>query len=229
MINEIKQTREVVARIPSWVLTMSAVSVILMNLLANKSINTGIPWLALDSGIIVSWVSFLMMDIITKYFGAKASIYVSMQALAINLFTALLLLAASMIPGIWGQTYATGVAVVNDSLNQTIAGTWYVWTGSTISFILSSVTNSSLNEIIGRHLKKDNFLSFIIRSYVSTIIGQIVDNLTFALIVSHVFFGWTLMQCISCAVAGAVIELLCEAVFSPLGYQITMRWKEENL
>jgi uncharacterized PurR-regulated membrane protein YhhQ (DUF165 family) len=78
-------------------------------------------------------------------------------------------------------------------------------------------------------LKKDNFLSFIIRSYVSTIIGQIVDNLTFALIVSHVFFGWTLMQCISCAVAGAVIELLCEAVFSPLGYQITMRWKEENL
>ena len=33
----------------------TAVSVIVMNLLANKSIDTGTTWLALDCGIIFSW------------------------------------------------------------------------------------------------------------------------------------------------------------------------------
>ena len=59
----------------------------------------------------------------------------------------------------------------------------------------------------------------------STFIGQFVDNLLFALIVSKVFFGWTLLQCFTCAVTGAVAELVFEIVFSPLGYRISKRIK----
>ena len=49
------------------------------------------------------------------------------------------------------------------------------------------------------------------------------------LIVSHNFFGWTLTQCIMCAFTGAIVELLCEVVFSPIGYRISNRWKEEGV
>ena len=36
-------------------------------------------------------------------------------------------------------------------------------------------------------------------------------------------------QCIMCAFTGAIVELLCEIVFSPIGYRISNRWKEEGV
>ena len=49
-------------------------------------------------------------------------------------------------------------------------------------------------------------------------IGQFVDNLVFAFMVSFVFFAWTPLQCVTCALTGAIVELLFEIIFSPLGY-----------
>ena len=65
-----------------------------------------------------------------------------------------------------------------------------------------------------------NFKSYAFRSYVSTGIGQFCDNLTFALIVSHQFFGWTLVQCVVCAFTGMIVETLCEVIFSYPGTKI---------
>ncbi len=59
--------------IPSATVTCFVVSVILMNLLANKEL-ISLPWLALDCGFTLSWVSFLCMDMICKRFGPKASV-----------------------------------------------------------------------------------------------------------------------------------------------------------
>ena len=36
-------------------------------------------------------------------------------------------------------------------------------------------------------------------------------------------------QVIICSITGAVCELLCEIVFSPVGYKVTKQWKEENV
>ncbi|MBR5186949.1 MAG: VUT family protein, partial [Clostridia bacterium] len=58
--------------IPATVVTLFVVSVICMNLLANKTL-LQLDWIALDGGILISWLSFMCMDIITKHFGPKAS------------------------------------------------------------------------------------------------------------------------------------------------------------
>ena len=84
------------------------------------------------------------------------------------------------------------------------------------------MVNNYLNAGIGERLSDDTgFKAFAARAYISTCIGQLVDNLTFALIVSRTFFGWTLSQCLTCALTGAVLELVFEVVFSPLGYRLT--------
>ena len=67
------------------------------------------------------------------------------------------------------------------------------------------------------------FGGFALRSYVSTFLAQFADNLIFALLVSKLFFGWTLLQCFTCALTGAVAELLFEIFFSPLGYRMSRR------
>lgn len=215
--------------VPALTFSLFVLSVFAMNLLANKSINMPqqLNWLALDCGIIVSWVAFLSMDMLTKHFGPKAATQLSLLALAINLFACLLMFAVSKIGGTWGAFFDFGEAdVVNDALDATFGGTWYVVLGSALAFAASAAVNNFSNWGIGKLFRNpDGFGAYICRTYASTAIGQFVDNLIFALVVSHSFFGWSLLQCFTCAATGMLAELLCEAVFAPIGYRVCKRWR----
>ena len=214
--------------IPSLVVSLFIVSVIVMNLLANKELFST-KYLALDCGFTVSWVSFLCMDMICKHFGGKQAAKISLLALFINLMVCLLFKLMSLTPGMWGEFYSTGLTEVNDSLNSTFGGSWYIVLGSSTAMPVSAICNSIINTFIGKRLKKDNFVSFAIRSYISTGIAQFLDNLVFAVMVSYVFFGWTPLQVITCSLTGALAELLFEIVLSPIGYKVTKGWKAEKV
>ena len=217
--------------IPSLTVTIFVVATISMNLLANKSIELPFSWLALDCGIIVSWIIFLCMDIVTRRFGPRAATLLSAISILVNLGMCLIFFLGSLIPGMWGEAYVEGEeALLNGALNRTFGGTWYVLLGSSIAFFVAAVVNNFLNWYIGKVMKKDNgFFTYACRTYISTAIGQFVDNFTFALIVSHNFFGWTMLQCVMCAFTGAMVELLCEIIFSPIGYRVSNRWKKQKI
>ena len=201
--------------IPGSVLALFVVSVVGMNLLANKSLDIPLPHFALDAGILLSWVSFLSMDMITKHFGPKAANQVAVFAVLVNLGMSLVFFLAALLPGMWGESYVEGSEdLLNAALNHTFAGQWYVLLG-----------NSVLSWAIGKAAKKDNAFVFYLRSYVSTAVGQFVDNLVFSLIVSVAFFGWTIPQVFVCASLGMVAELLMEVLFSPIGYHVSKKWK----
>ncbi|MBQ3253574.1 MAG: VUT family protein [Acholeplasmatales bacterium] len=214
--------------IPATVVTLFVVSVICMNLLANKTL-VQLDWIALDGGILISWLSFMCMDIITKHFGPKASNKISILAAIINLLTCLIFFVVSIIP-----------SNANDytELNSILGGTWFILLGSTIAFLSSAIINNCLNYIIGKGFKKnpDGKLAYVTQTYVSTFIGQFLDNLIFSIIVFMVFapiywdvFSWTFIQCVMCALTGAVAELIMEIVFSPIGYKIISKWKKDNV
>ena len=218
--------------VPPLVFALFILSVFAMNLLANKSINIPVNWLALDCGIIVSWFAFFTMDILTKHFGPKAATQVTVLAILINLLFCFLLFIGSIISGVWGESFVEGSeSVINTALNNTFGGTYYVVFGSTAAFLASAIVNNFLNFAVGKLFKNnpDGLIAYGLRAYVSTAVGQFVDNLIFALIVSHFFFGWTIVQCITCAVTGMLVELLCELVFFYPGFAITRRWKKNNV
>lgn len=225
---ELEDYRILLRNVPSLIVSMFILSVVLMNLLANKEF-VSYKYFALDCGFLLSWVSFLCMDMICKRFGPKAGAKISILAMAVNLLVCLMFKLVSMTPGMWGEFYSTGSTEVNSALNSTIGGCWYVVLGSSVAMILAAITNSAVNQAVARRLKRDDFKAFAARSYASTAVGQLVDNLAFALIVSLNFFGWTMTQVIICSITGAVCELLCEIVFSPVGYKVTKQWKEEDV
>lgn len=230
--NEIFEFRLLLRSVPMLITALFIASVLAMNLLANKSISLPVDWLALDCGIVVSWFAFLAMDVITKHFGPKAATQISLTATCINLVFCLIFYIASAIPGVWGESFVDGSEnVINAALDGTFGGTWYVLLGSTLAFCVSAVVNNFSNWGIGKLCKKnpDGIGAYILRSYVSTAIGQFVDNIIFALVVSHFFFGWSILQCVTCAMTGMLVELLCEALFSPIGYRITRKWKESGV
>ena len=216
--------RTLLRTVPPILVTLMVLSIVGMNLLANKSIDTGLDWLALDCGILFSWFTFLSMDVMTHCYGPRAATLMSIAALLFNLLMALVFFIAGHIPGVWGESFVEGSElVINTALDNTFSGTWYIILGSSIAFVSSALINNFLNYGLGKLVGSRGFGAFALRSYVSTFIGQFADNLIFALIVSKLFFGWTLLQCFTCALTGAAAELLFEVVFSPLGYRISRR------
>lgn len=225
---ENEETTILLRSIPSTVVSLFVVSVICMNLLANKTLYQN-DWIALDGGILISWLSFMCMDIITKYFGPKASNKVAILASIINLLTCFIFYIASIIP-----------SNANDytALDSILGGTWFILLGSTVAFLVSATVNNFLNWAIGNAFSKnpDGKLAYVTRTYISTFIGQFIDNLIFSIIVFVIFapiywngFHWTVLQSAMCALTGAVAELIMEIIFSPFGYRIVTGWKKHNI
>ncbi len=216
--------------IPSLITALFVTSVVSMNLLANKSIDTGTTWLALDCGIIFSWLVFLLMDVVTKRFGVRAANLLSVAALVVNLFFAAFYIAASYIPGLWSQSFVAGSeSVINTALDGTFRSSWFVILGSSAAFVASAFLNNFLNVLFEKMFKNKGFLAFSVSCYASTVIAQFLDNLLFAFIVSYHFFGWTSLQCVTCAATGAVAELVFEVVFSPIGYRVVKKMEREGV
>ena len=225
---EKRKTAVLLRSIPATVMTLFVVSVICMNLLANKTL-LQLDWIALDGGILISWLSFMCMDIITKHFGPGASNRVCIWAASINLLTCLIFFVASIIPSNSGDFGA---------FDGIFGGTWFILLGSTIAFLASAIINNCLNFFVGSAFKKnpDGKLAYAMRAYVSTFIGQFLDNFIFSIIVFVFFapifwngFSWTVLQCAMCALTGAVAELIMEIAFSPIGYRIVTKWREKSV
>lgn len=228
MHREREEMKLLLRAIPATAVTLFVVSVICMNLLANKTL-LQLDWIALDGGILISWLSFMCMDVITKHFGPKASNRICVLAAGINLLTCFIFFTASAIPSNAGDFSA---------FDGIFGGTWFILLGSTVAFLLSAVLNNTLNYLIGKCFAKDpdGKLAYATRTYLSTFVGQFFDNFVFSVIVFTFFapifwggFHWTVLQCATCALTGAVAELVMEVVFSPIGYRITRIWKEHNV
>ncbi|MCR5261007.1 MAG: VUT family protein [Candidatus Gastranaerophilales bacterium] len=227
LVSEWEDTKKLFRNIPSVVAALFTVSVVVMNIMANKTIFQN-EWLALDGGFLISWLSFLCMDIVTKAFGPKAATKLSVFAMFINIFVCIMFYIVSIIPT--KEDFS--------AFNYVIGGTWFILFSSTVAFISSAVINNYLNWGIGKAFKKNanEKLEYVTRTYISTFIGQLCDNLIFASLAFMLFapifwngFHWTFIQCLSSAVLGAILELLMEVIFSPIGYIILQDWKKSGI
>lgn len=220
-----------IKNVPALTMTLFVLSVFSMNLLANKSIDLPFEWLALDCGIIVSWTAFLIMDLLTVHFGPRAATRISVLAILINLGASLVFFAAGAINGVWSAAEGEIASEINRALDSTFGGTWYIIFGSTVAFAAASVINNFTNFAVGKAFRKNpnGMGAYVLRSYVSTMAAQFADNLIFALLVSHFFFGWSLIECVACALTGMVAELLCQVIFSIFGYKIRRAWQRSGV
>lgn len=227
------ETKEALRAIPGIVTAVFVLSVVSMNLLANKSV-FNLPWLASTAGIFVSWISFLCMDAVCKRFGAKAATLMNTVAMLISFLTAILYMLIVKVPGVWAASYSGASeeisSAINIGLDATFSSAWYIVIGSAVAMFLGGLVNSFINKIVGSKVdKKDDFKGFAIRSYISTAAGQFVDNFVFALFVSYIFFGWTMTQVVVCSFMMMLLELAFEVVFSPLGFKLSQNWKKDEV
>lgn len=222
---EMQMIKVLFRSIPLYITIMSVLTVIIMNILASITI-LSLPWIAINAGVFVSWLFFLIMDLVTKHFGLKAGNLLSLLCMICNTIIALLLFVFSKVAG-------------NPKYDLMLSGQWSVFFASTIAFVLSAFINNGINVLLGKLFTKnpDGKTAYVTRTYVSTLVGQIVDNFTFVFLAFVIFpliptalnVKWTIWQCIGCSVTCALVELLFEVIFSPIGYKICKKWRERNL
>lgn len=228
IVNEVKDYKLLLRNAPTVTMIFFVLSVVFMNIFAGKEL-LNINYLALDCGFLLSWMSFLCMDMLTKRYGARAAIKLSFFAVAVNLICCGIFFVMSKVGNHWSEFYSTGSELSDAALNNTFGGTWYVLVGSMTAFAIAAVVNAIINVSIGKLIKRKNFFEYAVRSYVSTAFGQFVDNFVFASLVSVAFFGWTWTQVVFCSLVGAGMELLSEVIFSPIGFKVCKRWEAEKV
>ncbi len=211
--------------LPITVTVLFIVDTVLMNYLARYTI-VNLPWLAVNAAITVSWVSFLILDIVTKRFGPEAANILSVIAAVTN-FTCSVVCAIIC------------AVAKNPVLDNVIGGQWSVFTASTIAFIASAVMNNYLNAALAKPFEgnPDGKLAYSVRTFVSTLVSQFTDNFLFLFLAFFIFpyiptalpVRWTMPQILVCSILCAILELVSEAIFAPIGYHVCKKWKEKKI
>lgn len=223
----VEEYKVLLRSVPAFVTAFFILATVLMNLAASKIIFNAFN-VAVTGGFILSFVPFLCMDTVTKYFGARASILLNILSALGNLFAVIFLAIVAAIPTP-GSDYA--------AFNSTFGCVWFIALSSTVAFVLSGIVNSLLNAAIGKIFKKnpDGKLAFFTRAYISTFIGQALDNFLFIAgvycIFAPIYWGMSLpiTTCIGTAILGGIFELIVEMIFSPIGYTTSKRWAKEGI
>lgn len=212
--------------VPAFVTSFFVLGTCLMNLAAGKIIFNAMN-VAITGGFILSWLPFLCMDIVAKRFGARAAIMLNILSALGNLFATILLAIVAAIP--------TETPYVE--FNYVFGAVWFICLSSTVAFVVSGVINSLVNSAIGRLFKnKTSAAEFSARSFISTFVGQAIDNFLFIFGVYVVFAPkfWGIaplpvLTCLGTAIVGGLFELIAEVILAPIGYRVVKRWERENV
>lgn len=228
---DFKDWKMLLRSIPGLVTALSVASVIIMNLMASKVIIMT-PILGVTGGLLLSWLPFLLGDIIVKTYGAKAATKITILGLVVNLvcvgiFELITLIEVGVEPGQY------------EAFNSVFKQTWQIFVASSIAFLVSGIINNFTNAAVGKLFKKnpDGKPAYMARTYISTMLGQFIDNFIFTGLAFLVFFrlsigttlGYTLGSVIGTSILGAVLELVMEVIFSPIGYRICQKWRKDSV
>ena len=230
MVSKIKGLVEdyklLLRNVPALVTVIFCIGTCWMNVAAGKLI-LNVANVAITGGFLISFLPFLCLDVVAKRFGAKAAILLNLLSAVCNTFFVIGLSIVAAIPTADDYT----------AFNTVLGGVWFITLSSIVAFVLSGVVNSLLNAAIGKLFKnKTSGAEFATRSFVSTFIGQAVDNFIFIagvyVVFAPIFWGTTplpIFTCLGTAIVGGFFELLCEVITAPIGYKIVKSWEKNNV
>lgn len=185
-------------------------SVLAMNIMATKQFDLG--QFTVTAGILVSPIAFIIQDVATEIFGFREAKRMIMTGFIVMLAAALLYQLAIVIPPsqYWDNQEAF-VSILGTTLRISIASLSAYFAGS----IMNAWVMDALRE---RH---EDQLFFRLIS--STLIGQVLDNLIFAV---TAFAG--LLPAIAIAsmvIGGTIFETVYEIILYPVTRALIVRAK----
>jgi uncharacterized integral membrane protein (TIGR00697 family) len=184
--------------------------IIIQNILATKNIDITI--FTVTTGILVSPLVFIIQDIQTEIFSYKKAKKMIILGYLMNFIAIMLYTFSISIPS--SSTYT------NQEAFTTILGTTpKIAIASFIAYMIGALINSKVMEKLKNKHEKNLFF----RAISSTVVGQFIDNMLFAVIA---FIGILPTQAIiSMIVGGTLFEVIYEIIFYPITKKLIQKIK----
>ena len=203
-----------------WLLALTGtycVVAVMMNILCVKPLGFGTVLTWMDGGLFISWLVFLIANVITEVYGKRTAQLVAGIATIVAFCISIVAALEVYIPTLpeYAEQNEHFKFIFNNGPRTIIS--------SAIAFYLGNLVNvhiiDRLKKIAIRH-NNDNGFRFTFRAVVSTIIGQFVDNALFEILafapigISAFEMQWKDIATI--VLIGTPIETAIEAFFVPL-------------
>lgn len=239
----IKSCIEDFKKVPSWLVAMSLITTLLMNILANKTLYSDSSFMSVDCGTTVSWVMFLVMDIVTQRYGGKSSFAVTIFDVVVTLFMSGIMCLVAIVPESSVSGWFQGEEGA-EVLNNLIGNNYLVVLTSLFAFVCASLVDIVSNITFGKWLNKTRvfkgqnnkrtvkgFFIYFVRAYGSTFLSQFVDNFVFQIIAYPLLFNMpcSFTSILVGALLCAIVELVIELIFAPIGYIATTNRESEKV
>jgi len=194
-----------------YFMAIYAVFTVVQNLFEMKTLGTE-AFAFGGGGGLLSWATFMIIDISTELFGKKDTIKLYTFAGIINLFIVTLAQVIIALPGVYPEQNEAFRLIFSNGVRTAFASFAAFWVGNYINMTVMIKMKDMCGE------KDSKFLLFV-RAVLSTVVGQFIDNFTFASLafapigLSAFEMEWKHIFTSSCF--GTFMETVNESIFVP--------------
>lgn len=181
---------------------------VIQNIFEMKTIGTE-SLAIVGGGILVSWITFMINDIVTEVYGKETSIKVFVIAGILNTIIVILAQLLIALPGSYEEQNIAFAQIFSNSVRTTLASLTAFYIGNYINMkVMLTMKGDKNNEgLFGR-------------AVVSTVLGQFTDNMLFVTIafapIGLSAFEMTWVDILTSVIGGTCIETLVESIFVPI-------------
>lgn len=187
-----------------------AVFTVVQNLFEMKTLGTS-SFAFGGGGILLSWATFMIMDITTEVFGEKSTMKIYTFAGLLNLFVVMLAQIVIAIPGVYPEQNAAFAQIFSNGIRTALASFTAFWFGNFVNMKIMRFMKVKANS-------NSRFL-FFVRAVTSTIFGQFVDNFLFATLafapIGLSLFEMRWIDILTSSLFGTFMETIIESCFVP--------------
>lgn len=163
-------------------------------------------------GIMLSWATFMLMDISTELFGKKHTMRIYTFAGLVNLLIVLLAQVVIAFPGVYPEQNDAFVRIFSNGIRTVLS--------SFIAFWFGNFVNMTVMIKMKESDKTGSKFTLFLRALLSTIVGQFVDNALFATLafapIGLSVFEMTWRDIFTSSAFGTFMESIIESVWMPL-------------
>lgn len=195
----------------SYFMAVYCVFTVVQNLFEMKTLGTT-EFAFGGGGGLLSWATFMIIDISTELFGKKATMKIYTFAGILNLFIVCIAQLIIALPGVYPEQNEAFRLIFSNGIRTALASFGAFWVGNYVNMNIMI----KMKEMTKGN--KSNVL-FFARAVISTIFGQFVDNALFATLafapigLSAFEMRWIDIFTSSCF--GTFMETLNESIFVP--------------
>jgi len=186
-------------------------ALLVSNLAAQKLFQLG-PAI-FSAGILVFPISYIFGDVLTEVYGFSRARRVIYAGVLANLFMALVLWLAILLPPAPGWNLQTEFAAVHSLVPRIVIA-------SVVAYVAGEISNSV---VLSRLKIKTGGKYLWIRTISSTVVGQFVDTMLFVLVAFWGVFPMPLL--VASIISGWLFKVIYEVMATPLTYIVVNKLK----